>query len=441
MKTKYLVCIIFGCLIFADVASAADWYVRPSGGSGSGTSWTAAWNGLQGIDFSRVSCGDTIWVAGGTYTGTLTLNKNCNSGSRLYIRRARSDATECTGAAGWSSSYDATINHTGTGSSTAIKVLAGTSANYVNVSGRTTASGGNNGWYLNFTATGGNAPSGFDFENGATSIVGNTFEYMDVQGPGNVTYPGGGRGVDLTPYQATCSGNTFSHMKIWDWESGAYGCYCDGTTWEYITMYNIMAQNWSQYHPNGIYHCGSENNITIRYSNFHGETNQCGEGIFSNGGDGWKIYGNVFYNLNDGTKKAIQLREGSNTNLKIFNNTFDNVANPLYLSGGTCGSGAETRNNLYYQAGAISCGTTSNGVTAGSTSVWVNRTSHNYNIVSTTGAGYPRNAGTNLSTYFTTDVNGTTFGADGTWDVGAYEYVSGAPGNTPPAPPTGVSIQ
>jgi hypothetical protein len=426
--------IIAFCLFCVESISAANWYVRPSGGGGTGASWADAWNNMNGINFSSVSCGDTIWVAGGTYTGVLALNKNCTSGSRLYIRRARSDANECTGAAGWSAGYDSNINHIGSGGSPAIRVSTGTTANYITVSGRTTASGGNNGWHINFSGTGGNAAFGMDFQNGASSITGNTFEYMDIQGPGNVNYPGGGRGVDLTPYQASCSGNTFSHMKIWDWESGAYACYCDGTTWEYITMYNIMAQNWSQFHPNGIYHCGGENNITVRYSNFHAEANGCGEGIFSNGGDGWKIYGNVFYNLTASGTKAIQLRSGTMTNFKVFNNTFDNVISPLYFSEGRCGSGAEARNNLFYNAGAFTCGSSSNNLTAGSTGVWVNRSSHNYQIVGTVGPNYPRNAGISLSAFFSKDVSGNAFGEDGAWDIGAYEFSAGTSTDHPTPP-------
>ena len=418
-------------IICLNTASAANWYVRPSGGGGAGTSWTDAWNDMDGINFSSVSCGDTIWVAGGTYGGTLTLNKNCTNNSRLYIRRARSDAGECTGAAGWSAAYTSNINHTGSGSNPAIRVSSGTTANYITVSGRTTAGGGSNGWHINFSGTGGNADSGMDFQNGATSIVGNTFEYIDIQGAGNVTYPNGGRGVDLTPYQATCNGNTFSHIKIWDWESGAYGCYCNGTTWEYITMYNIMAVNWGQYHPNGIYHCGGENNVTVRYSNFHSESNACGEGIFSNGGDGWQIYGNVFYNITDSGAKAIQLRSGNMTNFKLFNNTFDNVSLPLYNSGGTCGSGSETKNNLLYGTDSFSCGATSNNLTASSSDIWINRSSHDYHIVGTIGSGYPRNAGTSLSGYFTSDSSGNTFGSDGAWDIGAYEFVSADNMNKP----------
>ena len=73
-------------------AHAADWFVRPNGGSygtATGKSWTTAFNGFSGISWSSVACGDTIWVAGGTYTQDLLPAKKCSSSARLSIRRAR----------------------------------------------------------------------------------------------------------------------------------------------------------------------------------------------------------------------------------------------------------------------------------------------------------------------------------------------------------------
>jgi len=101
------------CTSLIAQAQAANWYVRPSGGTGSGTSWTAAWNGLNGINWSSVSAGDSIWVAGGTYTSRFSPAKSGTSAAQIYIRRARSDASECTGASGWSSSYNSTVQQTG----------------------------------------------------------------------------------------------------------------------------------------------------------------------------------------------------------------------------------------------------------------------------------------------------------------------------------------
>ena len=79
---------------------------------------------------------------------------------------------------------------------------------------------------------------------------------------------------------------------------------------EYIDMYDIMAANWSTYHPNGIYTSGAPGGI-VRYSVFHKgpDGNGVGEGIFfeqSGGSTDWQIYGNVFYDLDQSGWKAIE---------------------------------------------------------------------------------------------------------------------------------------
>jgi hypothetical protein len=419
--------LFFFSMFFDAKAEAANWYVRPSGGGGSGTSWTAAWNGLGGISWGSVSCGDTIWVAGGTYSQDLNPQKSCSSGSRLYIRRARSDASECTGSPGWSSSFDSTVHQTRAG------IYFNGNYNYITISGRKSASGGGNGWWIDFS--GASAGPGIEWPNGSNASY-NTVEYLDLQGPGNVTYSSDGRGIDLTPF-SSATGNTFSHMKIFNWESGVYNVGINSTTFEYIDMYDIMAQNWSSYHPNGIYISGSDNGI-VRYSSFHKGPggNATGEGIFfeqSGGASNWQIYGNVFYDINMSGTKAIEITS-TVPNLKIWNNTFDNVGSLLYVQA-SAGSGSEFKNNLFYNSGSSwSFGASSNNVTASSESVFVNRATRDYRIVSSTGSGYPRNAGTALTSdgFVNRDPDGNSRGSDGSWDVGAYEYGSG--GNSTPVP-------
>lgn len=427
MVFRHLVGIIMSCLFFASAASAANWYVRPNGGSGSGTSWTAAWNGLSAINWSSVSCGDTIWVAGGTYTQDLNPNKNCSSGSQLYIRRARSDASESTGAAGWNSSFDATVHQYHAGMS------FNGNYNYITISGRTTASGGSNGWWIDFQGL--TSGPGIEWPNGSNSSY-ITIEYMDLQGPGNVTYTSDGRGIDDTPF-SSATHHTFSHMRIWGWESAVYVVGMNYPLFEYIEMFDIMAVNWSSYHPNGIYTSGSKNG-TVRYSTFYKGPggNGVGEGIFfeqSGGCSDWKIYGNLFYDLNQSGWKAIEVTSVV-PNLKIWNNTFDNVLIPLYTQASP-GSGSELKNNLFYASGSsFSWGETSNNLAISSGTVFVNRSSNDYHIVGTTGANYPRNAGTNLSANFTVDMSGVAFGGDGAWDIGAYSYATSGPATAPSAP-------
>jgi hypothetical protein len=417
--------------LLAMSAQAANWYVRPNGGtygSENGTDWNNAFDGFSDISWSSVACGDTVWVAGGTYTQNLAPAKKCTSGARLAIRRARADATAATSAPGWSSTFASTVRQVRAG------IVLGGDYDHITVSGRTTSSGGNHGWWIDFSsATAGN---GIRLTGSPDN---NVFEFMDIQGPGFVTYTGDGRGVHAVN---DATGNTFSHMKIWNWESGMYHIGMDNTLIERVDMSGIGAVNAGTYHPNGIITWDSVN-VTVRYSKFHSGANGygIGEGIFfeqTGGCSNWKIYGNVFYKLDAG--KVIQITSPV-PGLKIFNNTFaDTTWSPIDLrsdQGGACASGSETRNNLFYSSAASdACGSMSNNLTINSPNPFVESSANDYHIVGTTGQGYPRNAGANLSSYFAVDMDGVNFGTDGTWDIGAYEYR----GTSQLAPPSNLRV-
>ena len=126
------------CLLSAGLAHAANFFVRPNGGSyGSenGSDWNNAFDGFSGINWGSINAGDTIWVAGGNYTQALVPAKSGTSASPISVRRARSDASQCTGAAGWSSAFNATVHQVQ-------QSITFNSFNFVTVSGRTTAAGG-----------------------------------------------------------------------------------------------------------------------------------------------------------------------------------------------------------------------------------------------------------------------------------------------------------
>ncbi|MGZ5494060.1 MAG: right-handed parallel beta-helix repeat-containing protein, partial [Thermoanaerobaculia bacterium] len=383
------------------------------------------------ISWTRVACGDTIWGAGGNYSQDLAPAKKCTSGAPLSIRRARSDAPAATASAGWSSTFDATVHQVnGAG------ILFNGDWDYITISGRTTAAGGAHGWWIDLR--GRTQGAGIEFANGAGADY-NVMEYMDLQGPGYINYTGDGRGIDATPF-SSATGNVFSHMNIFDWESAIYHAGINGSTFEYLDVYDIGAQNWSSWHPNGIYNSGSSN-VIVRYSKFHKGPKGygVGEGIFfeqSGGSSNWQIYANLFYDLNSTGLKAIEITSNV-PGLKIYNNTFDNIIVPgVYVNAGSCGTGSETRNNLSFATSApSSCGAMSNNLTIASSPMpFLNRAGKDYRIVSTIGANYPRNLATNLSSTFTLDLAGHVFGGDGQWDIGAYEYDSGSPPPTLPAP-------
>jgi hypothetical protein len=427
MKRIFLMS-LFLFVFYAIDTHAANWYVRADGGSGSGTNWNTAWSGLGAINWNTVSCGDTIWIAGGTYSNDMTPAKSCTSGSPLYVRRARSDASACTSAAGWSSSFDSTVIQVQSG------IRFSGTVDYMTISGRTTASGGGYGWkiyYQNVTT----ATAGIDFYTGSNTRY-LTVEYTEIAGPSNANWTVNAYGVNDAPYKGSNSNHTFSHMSIHGWNTGIFVNYAGNHTFEYIDMYNIYGN--STVHPNLFYIINSNNGI-IRYSKFH-DSAASGTGIaFSDGGpfENWQIYGNLFYDMTDSSGTAIAVQRATITGLKIFNNTFSNNVFNFRLSGAMCGTGCETKNNIVHGAGgSVACGSTSNGLETSNSRIFVNSASKDFHIVSTTGAGYPRNAGTDLSYYFMTDMDGTTFT---TWDIGAFAY-STTYDRIRPAAPSNLSI-
>ncbi|MEK7635492.1 MAG: hypothetical protein AAB405_00135 [Patescibacteria group bacterium] len=419
----FLVMFIFNVIS----AEAANWYVRPSGGSGSGTNWTTAWNGLNGINWSSVSCGDTVWVAGGAYTQGFNPAKNCTSGNKLFIRRARSDASACTSAAGWSSGYDSLISQT-----SAIDFVSGQTANYITISGRTTAEGGDYGWKIYRSGT---AP-GYGIRMWGSSSTNNlTFEYMEVMGDGtssSMQWTGDAKGIYDAPVSGTSGYHTLSHMKIHGWGTGIFLNYKSDHIIEYIDMYDISGN--ATEHSNLMY-IHASNRGTVRYSKFY-NSSVSGTGIaFSDGGpfNDWKIYGNIFYDMSTSTATAISVQQATITGLKMFNNTFSNNVFNFRLSSASCGTGTESKNNIVYgSGGSVSCGSTSNNLTTSDSSIFINAASKDFHIVSTIGSGYPRNAGTNLSGTFIFDMDGVVFGGDDSlWDVGSYEYTIGVDTSPP----------
>lgn len=425
-------------LCAAGPTAAANHYVRPNGGPygvQNGTDWSNAFNGFSGIAWASVAPGDTIWIAGGTYTDDLTPAKSGTATSRIYIRRARADAPECTQATGWGTAFDATVHQVR-------RRITFNSFNYITVSGRTSATGGTYGWWIDYR--GATAGPGVHWPNGSTGshIV---IEYLRVQGPGKITYSADGRGIDDTPF-STATNHTFSHLAIHEWESGVYVAGMSNPTFEYIDMYDIHAVNWSTFHPNGIYTSKAPNGI-VRYSAFHRGPSGggVGEGIFFEqvgGSTGWQIYGNLFYDLNSTGLKSIQITSNVG-NIKIFNNTFDDTGVAgVYVNGGSCGSGAEVRNNLAYRSSFNTCGTNSNNLVVTSTSIWADRPNRDYHIVATIGAGFPRDVGIALSSngFYDRDPDGTTRGTDGAWDVGAFEFGTCASCPTAPRAPSNLRI-
>ena len=87
---KFKVILVVALLLIASVGwGAADWYVRPSGGSygdEDGTSYTNAWDGFSNITWGSggVVAGDTLWVCG-TFVNQLAPGVDGSSGNPITI--------------------------------------------------------------------------------------------------------------------------------------------------------------------------------------------------------------------------------------------------------------------------------------------------------------------------------------------------------------------
>jgi hypothetical protein len=210
-----------------------------------------------------------------------------------------------------------------------------------------------------------------------------------------------------------------------------------GTIVEYCHFYNSRSTA-SAYH-NNIYFISGSFGGTFRH-NLVQDYND--EGVFFTGWEGapggWKVYGNVFWG--DGVQqnpRGIELRQGySYTGIEIYNNTFINlpvggVLNRTAETGHTTTS-CKAYNNLAYKA-ALQWGNFQD--------VKSNMTATSDPFVSLLGSDFRlRSAlsisGVSLAPPYDVDMLSNRRGADGVWDIGAYEFGSQPAGALSATPTT-----
>src|SRR6266404_2031582 len=99
-------------LMCAMSAPAAVWYVNHSAtGANIGSDWNNAWTDFSRIDWSSVSPGDTIFVAGGSY-GYFATGKSGTASAPIRIERVRSSDAIAVLAPGWKRSEERRVVQT-----------------------------------------------------------------------------------------------------------------------------------------------------------------------------------------------------------------------------------------------------------------------------------------------------------------------------------------
>ena len=443
IKLLSLVCLL---VVFFDFQGAAkNLYVRKgASGSNNGSDWNNAWTDCSSIVWggSGVNAGDTVWFAGGTYTTTLIPSVSGTSSAWVSIKRVRTTDSVPTSAAGWNSSYDSqVIFNTGVDGMDFNTV----GLSYIIVDGRI-----DSGIQL---VTPNNSGASVGFGNSVNYI---TLTNLELAGPGGTTpinMNGDNRGINAVAWADDGSGWVYqpinhllvSHCRIHGQVNNLWLMNCYNTTIEYTSLYDSGAANSTTWHANVCATSGCTN-ITWRYNQIY---NHQVEGIMciTGGAANWYIYGNVWHDGMTGVSRVLEVQDAVQGPFYFYNNTVVNV--PMgnrTANGGTYAAGSQARNNIYWASAPgglpdndydfadislITILTEPHGIGLG-LNPFANYSGHDYHIVSTSGLLLPRNKGVALGAPFNMDMDGNLRGADGAWDIGAYEYNAGGSDTTPP---------
>jgi hypothetical protein len=407
----------------------ADIYVRPNAGTygnGNGSDWTNAFSGMPDDEhsiWSQVGAGDTIYVAGGTYTTNWQIEAGGSSSARLSVLRAT--VAEHGTDVGWQSSFDsqALLN--------AIDISVW-DYNYITIDGAepeglkiklwesSSINSKTRGIYL----TPGNDHSSSHITLRNILIEGN----MDSGGD---TVVNGQVGISCTPRNANeMSDILIEKCKIYRLSSTAV---------QVTSVDDFVIQDCefgyfddNDHHENYVWMAGCDN-MVIRNNRMY---NTAAEGVFfRNSCSNSKVYGNLFYTTSDfhggqtGYGVASKGADSYNKNIYVYNNTFVNVYYAVRFL--PLDSQMELYNNIFYNCRAVDLSQTSHDYNSyyecqftvtepngqiSSGNPFVNLSTNDFRLKA---ASLP---GKSLGSPYNRDMFDALRGGDGIWDRGALEY-------------------
>jgi hypothetical protein len=333
-------------------ANAANWYVQPAAlGSNNGTSWSNAWSATS-INWSNVHPGDTVWLAGGSYSG-LTVGASGTSSSPITINRVTSSDSVPVASPGWSSSFDSQVVFSEDGGN----IIELGNVSFVTVDGHRWSPPKLPTTYgilikVPFNTNPSSSDRGVNM--GANCTVRN----IEIAGPGyNQT-------LIETDGIIFSSGCLVSGCKIHDLDTANKSWIgMANTTMEYTTIYNISSSIVSNPgvgpHPDAYYSSGQSTNLVFRYCVMACVVSEAF--FFDMGGQtGTKFYGNVFFQGDtvpagcDAIEVKTALSGVSWGTFFLYNNTFvDWSKNAAVLdgAGSTISASSVVQNNLFVNCG------------------------------------------------------------------------------------------
>jgi hypothetical protein len=409
LQTSILLAIMW--LTCAMSARAAVWYVNHSAtGANIGSDWNNAWTDFSKINWSNVSPGDTIFVAGGSY-GFFTAGKSGTASAPITIERVRASDAVAVLAAGWKSAFDSQVVQSVPKGHSGINITQGIGS-FLTVDGRVDA-----GWRINIS----DASSGVEVDQAAATNV--ALRHIQVNGPGIIAETGDTRGFDLTPTNGKMSNITVSHCEVMNGcDAAMYLTLADYALIENCSFHGQDSLNPAQFHTNVIY-CGQTTNSTFRQNKLYDIQV---EGLFFNdpGNANIAIYENLFYNgsIPKNSGRGLQFTNTGNTGILIYNNTFVDLPIGVQLGSPGTYSGCEFKNNIVYGCTVtLGSGWVSDHNLIGGSNPFIGYTSFDYHLA----PGSPAiNAGIALGAPYNVDIDGNVRGAGDAWDIGAHEFGS-----------------
>lgn len=400
--------LVFLVLVYCGASQAAVKYLRQgASGSGSGNDWDNAYTSFATLE-SNLARGDTGWVADGSYSAVIF--DALEAGSTLITVKKATVADHGT-STGWSDAF-------GDGQA----FISGNlrfHSDYVTLDGNTDVVG-SYGFVAQTTAgpgiaihdgvVGSNNISVRDLWLDLTGSSPGVRGVEATRGPDNLLL----HNVRITLATDDCinvnsGANNTTIEYCWIDRAGAYGAiHADAIVFACANGANVLRHNIIDWGGQQIWIDGT-------CTSYDGT---------------WDIYGNTFYYTTQALAKWISHHSNvvSIGAVRVRNNTIVGCSSGLRMDA-AIGSSLWA-NNIYYSStvprpasevtgafggtnGAV--GTSPQTITS---SIFVNFANEDFRLASAT------NAGTTYSSPFNVDRFGTTRGADGVWDRGAYEFGS-----------------
>lgn len=426
------------CASLCAAAAAAAWpaahYVR-SGASGlaTGMNWRDAWTDLPAV-FVR---GDVYYVAAGIY-GRHVLNTPTSGSTYIFIRKAT--VGDHGTASGWVDAYGAgqAVFQTASG------VLFSVETDYWDIDGAVGSGPGGQGIKLLTSSRVESEPCVYIPFGRTGSFV--SFRHVEFQGPpplnSNPTLLFFANGINTN--NLTFQYNYFHDTgKCWM----SFNQNNQNVVIEHCYFRNAGSGD-PALHSAGITVFARINlNFHIRYNVFEnmvGTANTTYIEPQGPGGGGIYVYGNVFRasSTEEFVSQGILSYTSSDygSNIRVYNNTIYGLRGfypGVHLTAGC--TDVLVIDNIWQDC-AVTPGFST--FPAGNTAAWnilntgevrfVDPGNGNFNLASPTASGYA------IGPPVDRDFNGNVRGADGSWDVGAFEYSRNGP--TAPPPPTRLRV-